>query len=164
MPAGAGLRKGTRHTFARGFRTKGYIPLTVYLRNFKLGDYVDIKVNAAIHKGMPYKWYHGKTGVVWNVTKRAIGVEVLKQIGNRMMKKRLHVRVEHVQPSRCREEFLNRCRANDAKKNAARKAGEPKPIVKRSPVGPRDGAMLKDVTLETITAIPYDIIKEGVQM
>lgn len=50
MPAGAGLRKGTRHTFARGFRTKGYIPLTTYLRNFKVGQHVDIKVNAAIHK------------------------------------------------------------------------------------------------------------------
>lgn len=29
---------------------------------------------------MPYKWYHGKTGVVWNVTKRAIGVEVMKAV------------------------------------------------------------------------------------
>jgi hypothetical protein len=29
---------------------------------------------------MPHKWYHGKTGVVWNVTKRAIGVEVNKRV------------------------------------------------------------------------------------
>lgn len=50
MPAGAGLRKGTRHMFTRGFRNHGVIPLTTYLRNFKVGDYVDIKVNAAIHK------------------------------------------------------------------------------------------------------------------
>ncbi|KAG1667047.1 hypothetical protein FOA52_000408 [Chlamydomonas sp. UWO 241] len=164
MPAGAGLRKGTRHTFSRGFRTKGFVPLTTYLRNYKVGDYVDIKVNAAIHKGMPYKWYHGKTGRVWNVTKRAIGVEVQKALGTRYMRKRLHVRVEHIQPSRCREEYLNRRAANDAAKDAAKKAGLPPPVVKRQPVGPRDAVMLKDVTLETLTAIPYDIIKEGIKL
>lgn len=31
-------------------------------------------------QGMPFKWYHGKTGIVWNVTKRAIGVEVNKRV------------------------------------------------------------------------------------
>jgi hypothetical protein len=36
--------------FARGFRNHGYIPLTTYLRTYKIGDYVDIKVNGAIHK------------------------------------------------------------------------------------------------------------------
>lgn len=29
---------------------------------------------------MPHKWYQGKTGVVWNVTKRAIGVEINKRV------------------------------------------------------------------------------------
>ena len=29
--------------------------------------------------------------------------------------------------------------------------------------GPRKGFMLEDVTLETITPIPYDILKEGVK-
>jgi len=31
-------------------------------------------------QGMPHKYYHGKTGVVWNVTKRAVGVEIYKQV------------------------------------------------------------------------------------
>jgi large subunit ribosomal protein L21e len=31
---------------------------------------------------MAFKWYHGKTGVVWNVTKRAVGVEVNKTVGD----------------------------------------------------------------------------------
>lgn len=31
---------------------------------------------------MPHKFYHGKTGRVWNVTKRAVGVELLKQVGH----------------------------------------------------------------------------------
>ena len=50
MPNGHGLRYGTRFTFSRGFRKHGYVPLSQYLRVFKVGDYVDIKVNAAIHK------------------------------------------------------------------------------------------------------------------
>ena len=39
------------------------------------------------------------------------------------MKKRIHVRVEHAVPSRCREEFLARRVANDALKAEAKKAG-----------------------------------------
>ena len=31
-------------------------------------------------QGMPHKVYHGRTGIVWNVTKRAVGVEVNKQV------------------------------------------------------------------------------------
>lgn len=80
MPAGHGVRARTRDLFARGFRKKGYIPLLTYLRTYKIGDYVDVKVNGAVHKGMPHKFYHGRTGRVWNVTKRAIGVEVNKQV------------------------------------------------------------------------------------
>ncbi len=45
-----------------------------------MGDYVDIKVNPAVHKGMPFKFYHGRTGVIWNVTKRALGVELNKTV------------------------------------------------------------------------------------
>jgi ribosomal protein L21E len=45
-----------------------------------VGDYVDIKVNASVHKGMPFKFYHGRTGIVWNVTKRALGVELNKVV------------------------------------------------------------------------------------
>ncbi|GLC41015.1 60S ribosomal protein L21 [Pleodorina starrii] len=161
MPGGQGLRARTRHMFARGFRQKGFIPLTTYLRTYKLGDFVDIKVNGAIHKGMPHKWYQGKTGVVWNVTKRAIGVEVNKRVGHRIMKKRIHVRVEHVMPSRCREEFLQRRSANDAAKHEAKAKGEPIPKTKRIPQGPRAGFELIPEKVETIAAIPYDIIKEG---
>jgi hypothetical protein len=36
-------------------------------------------------------------------------------------------------------------------------------ITKRQPVQPREGFMLTNVKPETITAIPYDIIKEGLQ-
>lgn len=80
MSAGHGLRSRTRDMFARPFRKKGHIALSTYLTIYKIGDYVDVKVNGAIHKGMPHKHYHGRTGRVWDVTKRALGVEINKQV------------------------------------------------------------------------------------
>lgn len=76
-----------------------------------------------VSQGMPHKFYHGRTGVVWNVTKRAVGVEMNKAVNGRIIRKRLHVRIEHVQPSRCREEFLKRRAHNDAVKAEAKKKG-----------------------------------------
>lgn len=40
---------------------------------------------------------------------------------------------------------------------------EKAPVTKRQVAGPRAGFMLENVKMETITAIPYDIIKEGLQ-
>ncbi|KAK0585982.1 hypothetical protein LWI29_037274 [Acer saccharum] len=159
MPAGHGLRSRTRDLFARAFRKKGYIPLSTYLKTYKIGEYVDIKVNGAIHKGMPHKFYHGRTGRVWNVTKRAIGVEVNKQVGNRIIRKRIHVRVEHVQPSRCTEELKLRKIKNDELKAEAKARGE---VIstKRQPEGPKPGFMVEGATLETVTPIPYDVVND----
>jgi large subunit ribosomal protein L21e len=121
MPHSYGYRARTRKIFAQPFRKSGPVPLSKYLTTYRLGDYVDIKVNGSVHKGMPHRFYHGKTGVVWNVTKHAIGVEVSKTVRNRIIKKRIHVRVEHVQPSRCREDFLNRVKKNAELKKQAKK-------------------------------------------
>jgi large subunit ribosomal protein L21e len=57
---------------------------------------------------MPFKFYHGRTGRVFNVNPRSIGVIVNKLIGNRIIPKRIHVRVEHLTPSRCRSAFVAR--------------------------------------------------------
>jgi len=117
---------------------------------------------AAISRRLLAQFYHGRTGVIWNVTKRALGVELNKTIGNRQIKKRIHVRVEHVQPSRCREDFLLRRVENDKAKVAAKANGE-KADTKRKPALPRAGFVLAGVTTETVTPIPYDIIREGVK-
>merc|ERR1712153_227367 len=103
--------------------------------NYKLGQYVDIKANTAIQKGMPHKFYHGRTGRVFNVTPHAVGVIVNKKVGGRIIAKRVHVRVEHVVASRCREEFLKRVKSNDAAKIEAKKNGV-KVVTKRTPFMP----------------------------
>ena len=98
--------------------------LSKYLINYKHGDYVDIIANGAIHSGMPHKFYHGKTGRVFNVTRQAVGVIVNKRVNTRIVPKRIHVRIEHVRLSQCREAFKARVRENDAKKREAKAAGK----------------------------------------
>merc|ERR1712146_112242 len=109
---------------------------------FKRGDYVDIVVDASIQKGMPYGFYHGRTGVVYNVNRNAIGVEITKIVGNRQMRKRIHVRHEHLRKSRCNEAFLKRVKENDAKKREAKLQGE-SVSVKRLPEGPKPMKIVK---------------------
>merc|ERR1711918_338295 len=131
MVKSEGYRCCTRDMFSKKFRTAGMPNLSTYLINFKVGDYVDIKANSAIQQGMPHKTYHGRTGVICNVTKRAVGVLVNKQVGGRVLAKKIHVRVEHVTKSQCRQQFLDRVKANDQAKDA-KAAGLPKPNTKRA--------------------------------
>lgn len=112
MPHSFGYRARTRHLFARAFRKHGLPGLSTYLHTYHRGDFVDIKANGAIHKGMPHKIYHGRTGRIWDISPRAVGVEVTKNVGNRVIIKRVHVRVEHVKPSNCQQDFLQRVKHN----------------------------------------------------
>ena len=119
-----GARRRTRHKFQKGFKQQGAIHISRTLTTYKVGDIVDIVVDGSIHRGMPYKYYHGRTGRVFNVNNRAVGVIVNKQVRNRIIPKRIHVRVEHLRLSTCRKEFLARIRENDAKKTEANKKGQ----------------------------------------
>ena len=123
----------------------------------QVGDYVDIKVNPTQHKGMPFKYYHGRTGIVFNVTKRAIGVRVNKLNNGKILEKRIHVRVEHIRPSKCNKQWKDRVEAN--KEYAAKvKAGQAeKKSLKRTPLLPKGAFTLdmKGVESETIQALPF---------
>lgn len=77
-----GFCTGTRNLFSFSEKNHGYILLSAYLRTYKMGDYVDINVNGTAQYGMPYKIYQGRTGVVWNITKRAVGVEIHIHLSN----------------------------------------------------------------------------------
>lgn len=99
------------------------MPLSTYMKVYRRGDIVDIVGDGAVQKSLPHKSYHGKTGRVFNVTQHAVGVIVNKRVGNRIVPKRLNVRIEHVQPSKCRLDFLKRVKENFAKKEEAKKKG-----------------------------------------
>merc|ERR1712124_56340 len=142
MPNSFGVRARTRDLFAKRWGTYGMPSMKTYLTTFKRGDIVDIVANPAIHKGFPFKHYQGKTGVIWNVTKTSVGVILNKKVGNRIIKKRIHVRIEHVKHSKSRMGFLKRVRENELKRKEAQAAGK-QISLKRSPVQPVEGHIVK---------------------
>jgi len=159
MPHAYGYRGKTRDLFQRPFRAHGANqPLTTYLRTIKLGDYVDVVGNGAIHKGMPHKYYHGRTGIVWNVTPRAVGVLVNKQVRNRIIKKKIHVRVEHIRKSKCRDDLLKRIKANAEARKLAKEKKTALPILKRQHASPRGAHFVrgKGIQIETIGPVKFE--------
>ena len=136
MTTSHGYRSRTRHKFSKGFRRHGSIRMSNYLKEYRLGDYVDIIVDGAIHKGMPHHLYHGRTGKVFNVNPRSVGVVIEKQVKQRKIAKKIHVRVEHIRHSNSRLAFLERIQQNDLKKIEAKKAGKSL-STKRQPEGPQ---------------------------
>lgn len=129
--------------------------LKTYLTHYRVGDIVDIKANASEQKGLPHKFYHGKTGIVYNVTARGVGVIVYKVVNGRYIEKRVNVRVEHVRHSKCRQEFLDRVKSNAAAKKEAKAKGEFVNL-KRLPVQPREARhiSIKNNAPQTLTAQP----------
>lgn len=106
---------------------------------------------------MPHKVYHGKTGVVFNVTKSSLGIIIYKRVRTRYIEKRISVRIEHVRHSRSREDFVNRVKLNAAKRREA-KANGTHVHLKRQAIGPRESHVvsMKENVPETVAPVPYD--------
>mmetsp|Transcript_42428 Transcript_42428/g.85829 ORF Transcript_42428/g.85829 Transcript_42428/m.85829 type:complete len:160 (-) Transcript_42428:127-606(-) len=155
MPHSFGYRARTRDMFSRPFRQTGMIKLSTYMTDYKRGDYVDIKANPAQHKGMPHKHYHGRTGIVYNITKRAVGVRVNKEVNGKILEKRINVRVEHVIPSKCRLGHIDRVVKNEEVKKAVRAGSMQKQNLKRQPILPKAAYTVKLADPETIQPIPF---------
>ena len=154
MPHSFGKRGRTRQKFSKDFRKHGMPPVSRYLQVFRKGEYVDIIVDSAVQKGMPYHYYHGRTGVVFDVTPRAVGVEIAKVVGNRQIRKRLHVRIEHIRKSRCQEEFLRRVKLNDQAHHEAHLQGKTI-VTKRTPEGPRPGYFVPAPTIYPLGPVKF---------
>jgi large subunit ribosomal protein L21e len=144
--------------FSKKHRQHGLPNLSQYLMKVKVGDYVDIFADPSIHKGMPHKFYHGRTGIVFNVTKSAIGVRVNKFVNGRIIEKRIHVRIEHIRKSKCQQEIIARVAANEKAKEEARKTGT-KVNLKRTPKLPKAGYFVEkageDGVITTIQPLPF---------
>merc|ERR1719516_538476 len=113
----------------------GMPSVSTLLKVYKIGDIVDIKADGSVHAGMPHKYYHGRTGRVFNVTNRSLGVVVSKPVRNRIEKKKICIRAEHVRHSSCRQDFLDRVKRNDTTRRECKKNGTAVPDLKRKPVG-----------------------------
>ena len=74
----------------------------------------------------------------------------------KILPKKIHVRIEHVKKSMCREAFKQRVRENDAKKIEAKKKGE-KLNTKRIPHQPKPERLVKvaDTKYEFINPLKF---------
>ena len=155
MPHCFGQRARTRDLFARPFRRHGPTPLGRLMLSYHKGEYVDVIADGSVQKGIPHKFYHGKTGKVFDITKHAIGVIINKKVGNRLIPKRIHVRVEHVRKSKSREAFRDRVRANDLLKREAKAKGE-RVNTKRTPRMPREERIVEvNAAIEYVNPIKF---------
>lgn len=159
MPHSKGRKSNTRSQFSKAFRAHGEPSLSKYLTTFKIGDFVDIKVDNSIHKGQPYKFYHGRTGIVYDVTKSAVGVEFSKILKHRRETKRMHIRIEHVNPSRSRDDFIERVKRNEELKKKARTEKIKIGSLKRQNKQPKTGFVVKvtdENSPQTIRPVPFE--------
>lgn len=154
-----GKRANTRDLFRKGHRSGGRSNLTTYLNTYKIGDRVDIKVDSGVQKGMPHKFYQGRTGKVFNVSRTAVGVEVSKGFRQGwILNKRFHIRLEHLKKSRCNEDYLKRVKDREADARAATKRGERYKVVKRTPRQPTPAHIVDATSMEIVEPQAYEFI------
>jgi len=91
-----GFRARTRALMSKNVRTRGLAPLSCILREYEVGERVNIVINPGVHKGMPHRRYQGRSGVISAKRGRAVVVDV--PVGKAM--RTIIVRPEHIRPSR----------------------------------------------------------------
>ncbi len=77
-------RRKTRHSMKKNVRNKGKISISSYFQEFKEGDKVTLKAEPAFQKGMYFRRFHGRKGVVKKKTGKCYEV-MLKDKGKQKM-------------------------------------------------------------------------------
>ena len=90
MPKSHGYRRRTR-SLLRSSEKRG---LTSLLREYELNDRVVIKIDPSQVKGMPHRRFNGLVGVVKEVDRRVVTLDV--PVGDKV--KTLIARKEHIVP------------------------------------------------------------------
>lgn len=71
-----GFRRKSKNVLTKKPRERGLQPLGRLLHEYEEGEKVVIKIDSAIHKGMPHTRYQGRVGVVTEKRGRAYIVEM----------------------------------------------------------------------------------------
>jgi len=71
-----GNRRKTRSKFKKNMREKGKVSLTKFFQVFKINERVILKAEPAIQKGMYFRRFHGKTGLVKGMKGKCYEVSV----------------------------------------------------------------------------------------
>lgn len=59
-----GARRKTRHIMKKEPRSRGKLSLSKYFQKLSQGDKVCLKAEPAIQKGMYFRRFHGKAGII----------------------------------------------------------------------------------------------------
>lgn len=96
MRRSKGYRSRTRSLLRKHPRERGKIGLSRILRAYQIGDKVTILLDASVHKGMPHRRYHGRSGTIQEKRGKSyvVNVEMGKQT------KQIIARPEHINPAR----------------------------------------------------------------
>lgn len=90
MPKYKGYRRKTRKLLT----AEGKIGLSRLLYEYKVGQRVIVDIDPSQHKGMPHRRFQGKVGIIKEVRRRSLVLDV--PIGGKT--KTIMVRLEHVKP------------------------------------------------------------------
>jgi large subunit ribosomal protein L21e len=66
MPKSKGPQRKGRAVLTKKVRERGKLPLSRLLTEYKVGDKVIIRIDSAVHKGMPNKRFQGLVATVVN--------------------------------------------------------------------------------------------------
>ncbi len=64
------------------------------LREYQVGQQALVIIDPRQHKGLPHRRYHGKVGIVKNVGRRSVTLDI--KLGNKT--KTLITRLDHIKP------------------------------------------------------------------
>ena len=64
VKASKGIRSRTRNKMSKSPRKRGMNSIARTFQKFEVGDKADIIMDPSMHKGQPYKRFHGQTGEV----------------------------------------------------------------------------------------------------
>lgn len=134
-----GFRRGTRQLLRKDKRDKGMPTLTKVLQKFRVGDFVDCKIDSSVAKGMPHKYFYGKTGIVFNVNPSSYGVIFYRRVGGKYIERSMHIRSEHLTLSKSLDDMKRKQRIHSQKLEEASKTGVKISTEKRAVQGPRGG-------------------------
>ncbi len=71
-----GPRKKTRYLFKKPLRQRGLFAVTKLIQEFEPGQKVHVVIDPSVHRGMPHRRFHGKTGTILGRRGRAWVLEV----------------------------------------------------------------------------------------
>ncbi len=72
-----GRRSKTRYKLQKSLRDRKVASIRRVIQRFEQGDIVHIKIDPAVHGGMPHPRFHGLTGVVSQARGRAYLVKIV---------------------------------------------------------------------------------------